>query len=109
MSTAGKVLVVLTTLMLLVWLFMFSAVDQLHRNWGQEVKKQQDSVAKLTAEHAKLAADLDKNKADIDRIQVKMDQDVTVLRRRLSAVQAVESEIQEALTRSKFELAKVRA
>jgi septal ring factor EnvC (AmiA/AmiB activator) len=80
MSTAGKVLVVMVTLALLVWLGLLSMVAQRNANWGQKIKAQEEEIAKLQKEQVETREQLAKIKNDIARAQEAHDQTVAVLR-----------------------------
>jgi chromosome segregation ATPase len=108
MSTAGKVLVVLVTLMILVWILLVSKVADLNRNWGAAVDKLDKQYAKQQEELAAIRLSLTRTKAEIAREQDTTTKAVMALRRDLSLFEKASTEVQEALTRAKYQLASVQ-
>jgi chromosome segregation ATPase len=107
MSTAGKVLVVLVMLTVVVWMILAGGVAQLNRN-GNE------ALTKLATELEKVEADLQTAKHDIlnyrDQTaltQEKIDRDIAVLRSRQADLEDARSQISESLSRLRYQLATV--
>ncbi len=104
MSTAGKVLVVLSMLMAMVWVLMTASVAQLHMNATAAVAKLQTEVAKLEIDAAAVAAKAIELRDAINFEQVKMDKDLAVIRARLADIETARSETLETSARVKIQL-----
>ncbi|MBX6316770.1 MAG: hypothetical protein IRY99_28230 [Isosphaeraceae bacterium] len=109
MSTAGKVLTVLVTLSILLWIALAALVADLNRNWGEALDKQRKEFARLREEIGKAENDLIKLKLATDVEQDATTKDVTRLRADIAARERVEIEIKEALAAAQLQLAKVEA
>jgi hypothetical protein len=108
MSTAGKVLTVIVMLMIVVWIVLMAKVDDLNRNWGEELAKQEKQAAKNEEDLAQAKIDLARIKTEVDAEQVQKDKDLMVLRRKISALETAEADTREILTRVKSQLAEVQ-
>jgi hypothetical protein len=105
MSTAGKVLTVLSMLTMAIWLVLMSMVTQLNVNHGQKIQKQQAEFEKITVDAEKANTDYlevtekARREQDLtdDEVRLKL-ADIAVRERRLSTTI-------EALTRLKFDVA----
>jgi len=104
MSTAGKVLVVLSVLMMAVWVVLVAAVAQLNTNANQ-------TLAKLQADVGKLQADVDQaeqNALDLrERInveQVAKERSLYLVRTRLAKAEATITGSQADLSQLKIQI-----
>jgi chromosome segregation ATPase len=104
MSTAGKVLVVLVTLSLLIWIGLLSMVAQRNANWGQKLKQQEEEIAKLEISQTDVLARLAKLKNDIARAQESQDQALAVLRTEVADREEALTDTVEELERDKNQL-----
>ena len=104
MSTAGKVLVVLSMLMAMVWVLMTAKVAQLHMNSTEAVDKLQKEVAKLDANATEVADRAIGLRDAVNFEQIKMDKDLAVIRARLADLENARSETLEADARVKIQL-----
>lgn len=109
MSTLGKVLTVLTALMILVWVVMFAAVADLNRNYGEKVVKLNGDLERLEKQLASTQAEVAGLIPQITLQQVERDKQITVLRGSLSALEKLETESREAQVRVQLQIAKVQA
>ncbi len=108
MSTAGKVLVVLSLLTSLIWMVLASDVARYETN-GNE------ALHRLTSEVAKLEGQLDQTRHEIadlldqtSQTQEQVDREFTVLRARQTDVEKARSDIQDTLAHVQYELANVQ-
>lgn len=104
MSTAGKVLVVLVTLSLMAWIVLFSAVAQFNTNWGQKLLAQEKQISKTRGEIEQALAQIAKNQDETTAFQVKLRNDLIVLRSNLSDAEKVLSESVETNSRYLIDL-----
>jgi chromosome segregation ATPase len=109
MSTAGKVLTVLVTLMTLVWILLASAATQLNRNGAKALVDLKKQVTDLEADVVKSDHDLQKLKADTHHQQLATQNDLTVLAARQADVEKARSAVLEIATRVRIQLADVEA
>jgi chromosome segregation ATPase len=109
MSTAGKVLTVIVILAIIGWIFLFSKVADLNKNWGERIAKLTKDVEKLEADLPVAVAGLDKQLAELTAEQVHINDTMTVFRARVSDLEKLDSESREALDRIKFQLASSQA
>lgn len=109
MSTAGKVLSIVLSVVTLVGVFLLAKVADYNSNWGAERTKQVNAAAKATDTRAALAAELVERRAAMTAELMARDKDLTVLRRQLSAAQKTEIETIEAQDRVKLQLASVES
>ena len=109
MSTAGKVLTVLVTLMTLVWILLASAATQLNRNGAKALVDLKKQVTDLEADVVKSDHDLQKLKADTHHQQFTTQNDLTVLAARQADVEKARSAVLEIATRVRIQLADVEA
>jgi chromosome segregation ATPase len=104
MSTAGRVLVVLVALAMIPWIILFSLVYQLNENWGQEKLNVEKKIAETEQDNARIRADLDKMLGDIKFLQVNRDNQLTLLRSRLSDAEKRQTLAFEAQERMRLEI-----
>jgi hypothetical protein len=105
MSTTGKVLAVLVTLVAIVWVLLTATVAQLNRNGTKAVKDLQEQVAKLETDVTAAARSLDSFKEETHLEQVRAQNDLTGLQARVSDLEKVRSETLETSSRVKLQLA----
>jgi hypothetical protein len=101
MSTAGKVLVVLVTLMLLGWLGLLAMVARLNDNWGELVVKNAEQIAALEKQLGDTTELLAKVKTDIAREQTFRDLRLVELRTDVADREQILTHTIEALERVK--------
>ena len=109
MSTAGKVLTVLSLLAMAGWLVMLSAVTQLNVNWQQRIIQTQtslDDAEKRATESKAQALDLT---ARTTAEQTSKDRDLRESQGRIAAADGRLSIKTEQLTRAQYQLADYRA
>lgn len=104
MSTAGKVLVVLVALATIPWIILFSMVYQLNENWGLEIQNLSKAVAATEQEAARMRGELDRTLHEASSSQVERDNQLTVLRGRLSDAEKQNTLIAEAQARMQHQL-----
>jgi chromosome segregation ATPase len=104
MSTAGKVLAVLSALMLVVWIVMISAVAQLNANSGQQLDKLKADVARLKTDVAQAKQSADDTLVKINEEQVGKERDMRLVRIRLSTAERQVSTTRESLSRLQIEV-----
>src|SRR5262245_50589990 len=98
MSTAGKVLVVLITLAVLVWLVLAGRVAQVNRNGNEALQKLADEMQKIENDLQDTRALIAKTRDETIATQETIDRDVTVLRSRQTDLEESRSQIVETLT-----------
>lgn len=103
MSTAGKVLVVLVMLAILVWILMFAMAADLNANWGQQVQKLEADLARLDEQVAQGRAEIDQIKEQTTLEQIRRDKALTALRTALADVQRLQAEVDEDLSRASLQ------
>jgi chromosome segregation ATPase len=108
MSTAGKVLVVLIMLSLLVWMLLTAGVDQLNRNGNQALIVLTEKVAKLQGDVKTTQDEIVRVKDQTNVLQERMDRELAVLSARQNDVQRLASNVSEILSRVRYELATVQ-
>lgn len=104
MSTAGKVLIVLILLTVLLWIGLASQTAMLNRNWGQQIAGIQADIQKIEAELPEVLTKIDRVKNQITVEQVAKDNDLTNVRDRLSKLEKDEAFTKEALSRFALQL-----
>ncbi len=105
MSTAGKVLSVLIVLVTVAWVFLTAAVSQLNHNGTKAVDALKVQVAKLETDLTRATRDLDKAKDDWHLDQAVTQKRLTVLQARQSDIEKARSAVQEIATRVTLQLA----
>lgn len=109
MSTAGKVLVVLVALVMVVWIILFSMIGQLNSTWGAKVealKQEQEKLQpKVEQEETRLAQVLN----DIKAVQDDKIQKTRVLQTEVEDREGLLARTREALSAAQIRLAKVNA
>ena len=108
MSTAGKVLVVLSLLTSLVWMLLTAGVAQLNRNGNQALIVLTEKVAKLQDDVKKTQDEIVQVKDQTHVLQEKMDRELAVINARQNDVQRLASNVSENLSRVRYELATVQ-
>jgi hypothetical protein len=101
MSTAGKVLAVLVTLALFIWMGLLSTVAQRNANWGKKLQAQQQELEGLQKSQADLRDQLANIKGDIAREQENHDKAVVVLRAQVADREKTVTNSIEELERKK--------
>jgi hypothetical protein len=109
MSTLGKVLSVLTVLMILVWIVMAAGVADLNRNYGEKVIKLQGDIDRLEKQVVAAQAEVEGLIPQIALQQVERDKRLTVLREHLSQLEKLDTESREALIRVELQVTRVQA
>ena len=99
MSTAGKVLVALVTVLLVGWLVMLSMVAQLNSNWGKVIADQTGKIETLRKDVETSRAELAEVKTKLSREQVAREHDVVVLRTEVADRERALTDTIEALER----------
>jgi DNA repair exonuclease SbcCD ATPase subunit len=105
MSTPGKVLVVLVLLLTPVWIILISAVAQLNKNAGAQVKSLKEEVASLEKSVAGTKEDIVRLKDDIELEQLAMATELAAIRGHQANLQKARSEILEIKSRVQYQLA----
>ena len=105
MSTAGKVLVVLSVLMMAVWVVLISAVAQLNMTATENIKNLKADVAKLKVDVAQTQRDAEDRRSQVIAEQVAKERSLFGLRARLSDAERQLSTARESLSRVQFQLA----
>ncbi len=104
MSTAGKVLVVLVMLSMVLWVVMASAVTQLNTNGGQAVEANNKKIEELQTDLSQAKADLYRLNRTIELEQEKTDLSRAYVRNQLSDTEKRQADIVETLERLKVEV-----
>jgi chromosome segregation ATPase len=105
MSTPGKVLVVLVLLLTPVWMMLISAVAQLNKNAGAQVKSLKEEVASLEKTLADTKQAIVGLKDDIELEQSAMATELAAIRAQQADLQKARSEILEIKSRVQYQLA----
>jgi len=109
MSTAGKVLTVLSLLLTALWVLLAASVTQLNRNGAKAIEDLQSKVATIEKQVADTRAEIRKLN---DSIAVERSQaldELTTFQARQSEVEKQRSEALESLSRVKLQLDEVTA
>jgi uncharacterized protein (DUF3084 family) len=101
MSTAGKVLTVLSVLMLVVWIVMISAVAQLNTNATQALEKVKSDIEKLKVDVAQTNDTATKLRVQVNEEQAAKGRELRLVGIRLSTAE-------RQLTTTKENLARVQ-
>lgn len=99
MSTPGKVLVVVVSLALIGWIFLFAQIAQLNINWGKRIDDLTGQVTDLKTGITQTRANIEKTLAEVTRSQEQRDKQLTVLKVRLSDAEKFQALNQESLIR----------
>jgi hypothetical protein len=108
MSTPGKVLVVLTLLVVPAWIVMLSAVAQLNKNAGQQVEDLKKQVQNLENDVVATRKAVVRLKDDISLEQEAMTNQLAVLRSHVADLHKARSEWIEIATRGGFDVASMQ-
>jgi chromosome segregation ATPase len=108
MSTAGKVLVVLSMLASLVWMILAAGVSQLNRNGNQALIELTNKVAKLQDDLKSTQEKIVEVKDQTTVLQEQMDRRLAVVRARQNDVERSSSSIREILSWVRYELETVQ-
>jgi len=108
MSTAGKVLVVLFLLTVLIWVVMTAKVAQLNTNGNTKLHELTVQVEQLGANLAETQHEVASLLDQTSQIQEQIDRDYERLRAQQLQVEEARSEIQETLSRVQYQLATVQ-
>jgi hypothetical protein len=104
MSTAGKILTVLTMLTAVVWVLLTASVTQLNRNGAKAVKVYKEKIAvaekQKTDTQIEIRTTVDETKLTGTRSQ----NDLTTRQAKLSEVEKIRSQMIESVTRVKLQL-----
>jgi hypothetical protein len=104
MSTAGKILTVLTMLTAVVWVLLTASVTQLNRNGAKAVKDYKEKIAvaekQKTDTQIEIRTTVDETKLTGTRSQ----NDLTTRQAKLSEVEKIRSQMIESVTRVKLQL-----
>jgi chromosome segregation ATPase len=109
MSTAGKVLVVLNLLLVLVWMGLASTAAMLNRNWGQQIADTQTWIAQNEPKLPDLYTEIDRKKSEINLVQVQKDNDLTNIRDQVSKLEKDDALTKESLARFTLQLETMQA
>jgi chromosome segregation ATPase len=109
MSTAGKILAVLISLVAVVMVLLAASVTQLNRNGAQALEALKGQVERLAADVAKSRNDLRKFKDDTHFEQASLLDKLAVLEGRQAGAEEAKSEVLEAASRVQHQLAAVKA
>lgn len=104
MSTAGKVLSVLSVVMLVVQLALFSAVAELNMSGGGRLDALRKDVAKLRVDVAQAERSSYDLREAVSAEQVARERDLFVSRARLSTAERQLTTTRESLTRVQFQV-----
>jgi len=104
MSTAGKVLIVLNTLMLAVWLVLMAGVAELDANGAKRVEDLAKEVESARADLVKVEKDARDIREQVTLEQVAKEGDLKVVRSRLSNSEREVSITLETLSRLQVEV-----
>jgi len=104
MSTLGKVLVVLITLTMAVWIFLAAVVTQHHMNWSKRLNEVTAEVKALEAELPPIQEDIFKATDAANQVQVTLENSRRNYRAELAMAQKTESDTKEALDRYTLQL-----
>jgi chromosome segregation ATPase len=99
MSTGGKVMVVLVSLMTVGWLALMSMVARLNWNYGDAVKKGEVSIEALQKQVSEAVDKLRKLEDDVETSHMVNDDDRTILRLEYNDGEKTLAEITENLSR----------
>lgn len=99
MSTGGKVLVVLVTLLTIVWFGLMSMVARLNTNYGNAVIAGEKSLADLKTKVKESRDQLRKLEDDVETNHLVIDNDRTILRLEYNDQVKALAETQESLLR----------
>ena len=104
MSTAGKVLTVLSVLLMIVWIFLISGVAQLNADASKRVAELKKKAEDLQSETTKAQQDALDTRDAVVKEQEAKDREVRLARIRLSTVERQLTETRELLARLQFQL-----
>jgi chromosome segregation ATPase len=104
MSTAGKVLSVLSVLLMLVWIFLISGVAQLNSEHGKKVSELQKKADELRDQTTKAQDEALDTREAVVREQEAKDRELRNARIELSAVERQLTSTRERLSRLQFQL-----
>ncbi|MDX2038858.1 MAG: hypothetical protein SFX72_19590 [Isosphaeraceae bacterium] len=104
MSTAGKVLVVLNALVLVVWLVLMAGVTELNSNGAKRVADLEKEVDSAKAELAQIQKDVREGYEKINLEQISKEEDLRVLRSNLSNAERHVSTAIETASRLQVEV-----
>jgi chromosome segregation ATPase len=99
MSTAGKVLTVLITLVAAAWVVLAAAVTQLNRNGAKAVEDRQKQYVAVEKENAETRVAIRKTLRDAFDQRTRTQTEVTVLQANRAGVEKALSEMRESLSR----------
>jgi chromosome segregation ATPase len=109
MSTAGKVLTVLSMLLMLVWIVLISGVAQLNTDSARRVDELRKKAEGLKEQVVKARQDATEAHASIVREQEARDREVALARVREARAELMLTEARESLSRRQFLVEKAAA
>ncbi len=104
MSTAGKILIVLVTLMTIVWVVLSAGVSQLNTNGNARLHELAVKIEKLQGDVKQAQEDTVSFLSQTQQAQEKVDREYGVLRARQADLQRAASQISDSLSGMKYEL-----
>jgi ribosomal protein L29 len=104
MSTAGKVLTVLSALLLVVWAIMISAVAQINENGAKAVAARTKSVEDLQTSLAKSESNAAELRVKTNAEQIQQENELREVRSKQIMVERQLETAKESLTRVQFQL-----
>lgn len=105
MSTAGKVLVVLVTLAVVPWIWLYAKVHELNNSWGAEIQRLSKQVDDLSGQISQKQSDLDAALAAVALEKDQRSNELTQLTTRISEIEVLETESREAAERARLQIA----
>jgi chromosome segregation ATPase len=109
MSTAGKVLTVLTALVTAVWVLLAASVTQLNLNGAKAVETLQKKVEEVDKSVAKARGALKELEADVRHERTQTQSDLTAFQVKQSEIEKALASIREGASRSRYQLQGVDA
>ena len=104
MSTAGKVLSVLSVLVLAVWIVLMAAVTQQNTDANKRLNELKEEIVKLKDDVSKTESNAFETRLKINQEQVGKERDMTLVRTRLSTAERQLSNTLESLSRLQIEV-----
>ncbi len=104
MSTAGKVLIVLVTLMTFVWIVLSAGVSQLNTNANARLHELSVKIEKLQDDLKQAQEDTASFLSQTQQAQEKVDREYEVLRAKQADLQRAGSQVSDSLAGVKYEL-----
>lgn len=105
MSTAGKVLSVVVTLALVLWIILAASVATLNTNGAKAVAANAETLANLETQLRETTVGLDRLRASVAAEQAVTSQEVTTIRIHLAETERRLADVRESLERVKLQVA----